>query len=94
MSHLNLGDAGRIQGQVERLLNVRGGHGLEQLPGNDVAGVIVQDSGQVIPAPADDAEIGVSSPEESAQVTAMETGEPTRTALCGHLLGSVSLKSC
>ena len=58
MSHLNLGDAGRIQGQVERPLNVRGGHGLEQLPRNDVAGVIVQDSGQVISAPADDPEIG------------------------------------
>ena len=58
MSHLDLGDAGRLQGQIERLLNVRGRHGLEPLPGNDVARVVIQDRGQVIPAPADHTEIG------------------------------------
>ena len=57
MAHLHLTDAGRIQRQIQCLLNIRGRRGLEQLPGDDVARVVVQERGQVIPSPADHPEI-------------------------------------
>ncbi len=57
VSDPNLGEGSGFQSQVQRVLNIGCGHGLEQLLGDDVAGVIVQDRRQVIPAPADNPEI-------------------------------------
>ncbi len=54
----------RLQSQVQRILNVGSGHARAKLPSDDIAGVIIQDSRQVEPAPADHLQIHeVSLPE-------------------------------
>ena len=44
--------------QVQRVGDVLGLHGRAQLPGDDVAGEVVEDGRQIEPAPADDLQIG------------------------------------
>ena len=50
--------AGRVQRQFERCRDIPSFHGGTQLPGNDVAGIVVEDGRQVEPAPPCDLEIG------------------------------------
>ena len=50
--------ARRFQRQLQRLGDVLGSHGRAQLPGDDVAGIVVQNRRQIQPAPADDLEVG------------------------------------
>ena len=45
-------------GDVERVGNILSPHVAAEFPADDVARVVVQDRGQVKPAPADDLEIG------------------------------------
>ena len=47
-----------LQGQREGIGHVVGPHGRTELPGDDVARVVVQDRRQIEPAPADDLEVG------------------------------------
>jgi hypothetical protein len=49
-----------LQGQLEGLRHIVRPHGRAQLPGDDVAGVVVEDGRQIEPAPADDLEVGES----------------------------------
>ena len=49
---------GTRQGRLERFLHVRRRHRGGEFPGQDVAGVVVQHGGRVIPAPALDLEVG------------------------------------
>ena len=47
-----------LQGHIERLGNVLSLHRRTQLPGDDVARVIIEHRGEVHPAPPDDLEVG------------------------------------
>ena len=51
-------EPGTRQGQLERFLDVGGRHSGGELPGQAVAGVVIEHLGQVIPAPALDLEVG------------------------------------
>jgi hypothetical protein len=51
-----------LQRQVQRGGDILGLHGCAQLPGDDVAREVVEDSRLVEPAPTDDFQIGVSRP--------------------------------
>jgi len=58
MSDSNLFDTGLCNSKIKEFFDIRCRHRREQLPGNNVAGVIVQDAAQIIPAPTDDLEVG------------------------------------
>ena len=47
-----------LQGKVQRIRNIAGLHGRAQLPGDDIARVVIKDRRQIHPAPADDLQIG------------------------------------
>ena len=47
-----------LQRQVQRVGNILGLHRGAELPSDDVAAVVVEDRGQIEPAPADNLEIG------------------------------------
>ena len=49
---------GRRQRQFNRVCYVLGPHVGAKLPGDDVAAVVIQDRVQIIPAPANDLEVG------------------------------------
>ena len=46
------------QGEIERVGDVAGAHAGAELPGDDVAGVVVEDGREIEPAPADHLEVG------------------------------------
>ena len=46
------------KGDVERVGDILGPHVAAEFPADDVAGVVVEDRGQVKPAPADDFQVG------------------------------------
>ena len=46
------------QGELQRVGDVAGAHGGAELPGDDEAGVVVEDRREIEPAPADDLEVG------------------------------------
>ena len=50
--------ARRRKSQLNGVCHVLGPHGRAELPSNDIPAVIVQDRAEVIPAPADDLEVG------------------------------------
>src|SRR5690554_6252341 len=52
MVDLDLLDPGLFQSEQQRLLDVGGGHGRAQAPGEDVARKVVQHGAQIVPAPA------------------------------------------
>ena len=58
MEHPDLVDPRLRPRQVERLRHVSGVHRGPEHPGDDVARVIIQHGRQVVPAPADDVQIG------------------------------------
>ena len=51
-------EAGGRQGEIEGSRHVLGPHGRTELPGDDEAGEVVEHGGEIIPAPADDLEVG------------------------------------
>lgn len=51
-------ETGGGQRQVERVFHVLGFHRGAELPGHDVAGIVVKNRRQIISAPANDLEIG------------------------------------
>jgi glycosyltransferase involved in cell wall biosynthesis len=58
MDDLGLADPRSIERHIERGSDILGLHGGAQLPGDDVARVVVEDGRQIEPSPADDLEIG------------------------------------
>ena len=44
--------------RLKRVSDIVGAHRRAQLPGDDVTRVVIEDGGEVVPAPADDLEIG------------------------------------
>ena len=58
MQHPSFIDAGSIERHVERRGDILGLHSGAQLPGDDVAGVVIEDGRQIEPAPTDHLEIG------------------------------------
>jgi hypothetical protein len=73
MQHMHLIAARSRQRQFQRIGYILGPHCRTQFPTDDVAGVIVEDGGQVIPAPAYDLEIG-------------KVGLPQLVDRCGFIL--------
>ena len=55
---MNLIAARGLQSEVQRICNITGFHVGAQLLGNDIAAVIIQDCGQVKPAPTNDLQVG------------------------------------
>ena len=58
MNDISLIKAGRCECHLQRVGNVACFHRRTKLPGDDVAREVVEDRRQVIPAPADDLEVG------------------------------------
>ena len=58
VSYRDLVDPGLRQGHIQRLLDIIGRHGGKQLPGQDIAAVVVHHSGQIVPAPTGNLEVG------------------------------------
>ncbi len=58
MFDLDLLETGLLQGHFQGLLDVLAAHGGGQFPGQDVAGVVIQHGGEVIPAPTLHLELG------------------------------------
>ncbi len=55
---MHLITAGGLQGQIQCVRHILHAHGRAQLPGDDVAAIIVQDRAEIEPPPADHLEIG------------------------------------
>jgi hypothetical protein len=51
-------EAGGRQGEIEGGSHVLGPHGRPEFSGDDEAGEVVEHGGEIIPAPADDLEVG------------------------------------
>ena len=58
VTHNRLVATRRRQRQFDRICHILRSHVCAKLPRNDVATVIIQDRAQIIPAPADDLEVG------------------------------------
>ena len=57
MHNISLITARSLQGKLQGLGNIAAFHGGTQLPGNHVAGEVIQYGGQLHPAPADDFQV-------------------------------------
>src|SRR4051794_3251350 len=51
-------EAGSCQGAIEGGCYLLGPHGRTEFPGDDETGEVVEHGGEIIPAPADDLEVG------------------------------------
>ena len=58
MNDIDLATARSLQGKLQRVGDITGLHVGTQLPGNDIAGIIIMDSTEIEPAPANDLQIG------------------------------------
>jgi hypothetical protein len=58
MNNMGLPAARCLQGKVQRVSDIACLHGRAQLPGNDIARVIIKDGPQIHPTPANNLQIG------------------------------------
>lgn len=62
MDHGDLINSRGIKGEINRRRDVLGLHRGAEFPSHDEPGIIIQDSGQIEPAPADDRSLFPASP--------------------------------
>jgi hypothetical protein len=58
MHHPGIANAGKLNGCLNRLLDLLGGHAGAQLPCQDISRIIIENSAQIVPAPVNNLKPG------------------------------------